>query len=602
AHGQRRNGEEFPMELSVSAAKVGESRTFTAFLRDISEVQKAEEVRAYLAAIVQSSDSAIVGNTLDGIITSWNAGAQRLYGYTASEIVGRPISDLAPRELKHEVRGILERVRRGERVERHDTVRLRKDGTSFDAGLTISPIRDDSGQIIGAAALSRDITALKQDQEERARLYLEARAAEKRLRDLNEELEQRVLERTAEMEKANRDLAHANRQKSQFLANMSHELRTPLNAIIGFSEVLLDPVLNQMPDEQRLHFISNIQRSGRHLLGLINDILDLSKVEAGRMELHLERLAVAEVIQSSIDIVRPMASKKGIVIRTHCEPAEATIVADPARLKQILYNLLSNAVKFTSEGGSVDVSAMVSTDEARLAVRDTGVGVKPENHRLIFEEFRQADEGLNRQEEGTGLGLALVRKLTELHGGTVELESELGRGSCFTVTLPTSALLAAPQRAESSSGMLTGEGPRPGAPAVVVIEDQREASELLSLHLTQAGYAVHRVSDADQALDVVTRLQPFAVTLDLLMPGRDGWDLLQTLKSDAATRDIPVVVVSVVDEAKRGLDMGAAEYLVKPIDGAALVASLDRIRAAAAGHSNGASAWRRPRHSFSWSR
>jgi len=234
-------------------------------------------------------------------------------------------------------------------------------------------------------------------------------------------------ERTAQLELLSK-------HKSDFLTNMSHELRTPLNAIIGFSEIMLDHV--ELPDEQRQTFLDHIQRSGHHLLGLVNDILDLAKVEAGHMELSLERVPLREVLNSCVDVIRGMSDPKLLTLVSHCEPADALVTADPARLKQILYNLLSNAVKFTPTGGQISVNAQVDASEALIAIRDTGIGIRPEDEELIFEPFRQARAPVATKQEGTGLGLPLVRELVGLHGGRVWLDSAPGAGSCFSFTLP----------------------------------------------------------------------------------------------------------------------------------------------------------------------
>ncbi|MDE3077271.1 MAG: response regulator, partial [Chloroflexota bacterium] len=427
-------------------------------------------------------------------------------------------------------------------------------------------IRNDAGEIEYGIAAFYDVTQRKR--------------AEAEIRTLNAQLEGRVAERTARLEAANRELEKASRMKSEFLANMSHELRTPLNAIIGFSEVLLDPELSAMPEDQRTQFLANIHRSGRHLLGLINDILDLSKVEAGRMELHPEVARLHDLIWGCMAIVQPLAGKKRIQLQATCQPEDAQVQVDVARVKQVLYNLLSNAVKFTPDGGRVDVTAEVGESEARVAVRDTGIGIKPEDQALVFEEFRQVDQGPARQQEGTGLGLALVRRLVELHGGQVWVDSAPGKGSTFTFILPVSA-----GASEPPGPAAPGIGPsdtlaqfrRPAGLSVLVVEDDREAAELLTLHLTRAGYDVHRAATAEEALEAARRIQPFAVTLDVLLPGPDGWDILAALKSDPRTRDIAVIVVSVVDNRELGFALGATDYLVKPIQKDALLAALQRV-------------------------
>jgi signal transduction histidine kinase len=232
-------------------------------------------------------------------------------------------------------------------------------------------------------------------------------------------------------------LALSSQHKSDFLATMSHELRTPLNSIIGFSEVLLDHAPDVIPEEQRIVFLTHIHDSGQHLLGLINDILDLSKIEAGHMELYPERLVLAELVDNCVSTMRVVAAGKDITLTTSCRPPDMLVNVDPARFKQILYNLLSNALKFTANGGHVKIDVQANQAHTRLTVCDDGIGIDRKHQAMIFDEFRQVDQGMGRRQQGTGLGLALVRQLVELHGGTVQVESTPGQGSCFTVVLFT---------------------------------------------------------------------------------------------------------------------------------------------------------------------
>ena len=446
----------------------------------------------------------------------------------------------------------------------------------------VRPIRELQGgaAVVGSGDLNHVIRVDTGDElEELAGAFNDMTG---RLRESYATLEQKVEDRTRELRKTSEQLEIASRLKSDFLASMSHELRTPLNAIIGFSEVLLDPELNQLPEEQQKQFQENIHRSGRHLLGLINDILDLSKVEAGRMELRRETVHLGELIGGCLAIVQPLASKKHITLDADNLTADLTIAVDPARVKQILYNLLSNAVKFTPEHGRVTVVAEASGPEVRIAVRDTGVGIKPEDQALVFEEFRQIDQGAARQEEGTGLGLALVRRLVELHGGRVWLESTAGKGSCFTFTLPLVPGGDQPIQPTPSEATLhseeTGGKPRDSKRLpILVVEDQREAAELLTLHLTRADYEVYRAATGDEALKVARQIQPYAITLDIMLPGSDGWEFLRSVRADPQLADVAVIVVSIVDNRELGFALGATDYLVKPIDNSSLLAILERL-------------------------
>jgi len=372
-----------------------------------------------------------------------------------------------------------------------------------------------------------------------------------------------------ELEETNRRLEAASRHKSEFLANMSHELRTPLNAVIGFSEILLDESVGELTPEERREFLGNILNSGRHLLRLINDILDLSKVEAGRMELHPERFSVVETLEGVLNTVRPLAARKRIGVEVALDPTLPTLVADPGKVKQILYNLLSNAIKFTPENGQIGVRVSRDRGEVCFAVWDTGIGIAPEDQTRIFEEFYQVEATTARQYEGTGLGLTLAKKFVELSGGRIWVESEPGKGSTFTFTLPLG----------DQAAVSLEERPGPeedGRPLVLVVEDDPRTLDLLRFSLSKEGFRVEEALDGEEALAKARALQPFLITLDILLPKKDGWEVLRELKEDGATRDIPVVIVSIVDEPRRGFSLGAADYILKPFDREDLLRRLGR--------------------------
>jgi signal transduction histidine kinase/CheY-like chemotaxis protein len=482
---------------------------------------------------------------------------------------------IVPERLRegHE-RGLRRYLATGETTildERIEITAVRRDGTEIPVELSVTAVTLPSGTLF--TGFVRDVTDRKR--------------AEQDIRELNAELEQRVIERTSELARTVRQLEQvgdqlreesaalevASRHKSDFLASMSHELRTPLNAIIGFSEVLLDHAAT-VPDEQRGTFLEYIRSSGQHLLGLINDILDLAKVEAGRMELRPEPVAINGVIEDCVSMMRVVAEAKHVSLESTIEPGDGIAVVDQPRLKQIIYNLLSNAVKFTPAGGFVAIHAVLTEQELRVEVRDSGVGIPRDEQELIFDEFRQSSATAPGQ--GTGLGLALVRKLVYLHGGRIWVESALGEGSCFTFVLPQ-RLLARNIERTAANGPVDALA-KGGRLSILVVEDQREAAELLMLHLLRGGYDAFRASSAEEALRLAREVRPFAITLDILLPDRDGWDVLSKLKADPATRDIPVVVVSVVDNQELGFALGATDYLVKPFDRERLLDSLSHLR------------------------
>jgi signal transduction histidine kinase/CheY-like chemotaxis protein len=425
------------------------------------------------------------------------------------------------------------------------------------------------GRIVGAMVIRRH-TPGRIPQE----LYdlLETFASQSALALINAKLYRRLERQSAALE-------IASRHKSEFLASMSHELRTPLNAIIGFSEVLLERMFGEL-NERQDEYLRDIWGSGKHLLELLNDILDLSKIEAGQMVLNRSEFVVSESLEYCLSMVRERAVKQRIALGLESEPEVGLLDADRLRFRQVVLNLLSNAVKFTPEGGRVDVRAFIRDQELVVLVADTGVGVPAEDRERIFDSFQQGTRS-SGQVEGTGLGLTLSKRILELHGGRIWVDSETGQGSTFGFALPAGSeeptLMPVPQAGVDFS--TTSEPATDPGPTVVVVEDDRRSFDLLRVYLEAAGARVVGARDGEEGLDTVRRLSPAGVILDILLPGIDGWDVLAQLKADPDTAPIPVIVVSMLDDRGRGFALGAAEYLVKPVGKEQLLAALYRAAA-----------------------
>ena len=375
-----------------------------------------------------------------------------------------------------------------------------------------------------------------------------------------------------ELKQQSLELELASRHKSEFLASMSHELRTPLNAVLGFSEVLLERMFGDINERQE-EYLRDIHGSGKHLLELLNEILDLSKVEAGRMELEYSSLDLSALLDDAASMLRERAAAHGIELRVETGADIGPVYSDVLRLKQVVLNLMTNAVKFTGDGGSVAVRAKRSGPEIAISVTDNGIGVPEADRERIFESFQQGGRG-SSLEEGTGLGLTLSRKLVELLGGRMWLESEVGVGSTFGFSLPSRQPSDDEERPSPTAGL--GE--------VVVIEDDRPSLDLFSAYLSGAALRVTAARDGQSGLEAVRRVHPDAVLLDIRLPGIDGWAVLQALKAAPETRDIPVIVVSIVEERARGAALGAAEYLVKPVGREALLGALAAVGAPVSEH------------------
>jgi signal transduction histidine kinase/DNA-binding response OmpR family regulator len=439
----------------------------------------------------------------------------------------------------------------------------------------VAPIRrlQDGAERVGRGELGHRIDVRTGDEVEALGEQFNRMAAQ--LQESYRVLEEKVAERTRELAGANAELAQASRLKSQFLANMSHELRTPLNAIIGYTELLLEEA-HDVGREGNVETLERVLRAGRHLLALVNDILDLSKIEAGRMDLHIETYPIALVIHDVAGTIAPLAEQNSNRLAVECTPEIGTIRADARRLQQALLNLAGNAAKFTADGVITLSARRESIDDVDwviITVADTGIGMTPEQMSVVFQDFVQADASTTRKYGGTGLGLAIARRFCRLMGGDITVESELGRGSTFTLRLPAGVEPArkAADEAIEPARAAGAEG------TILVVDDDPTVLDLMRRFLEREGFSVVTASGGREGLRLAREIRPAAITLDVMMPDLDGWTVLAALKGDPELAGIPVVLASIVDDRSRGYALGALEYMLKPIDREWLLEVLHRI-------------------------
>ncbi len=718
---RRKDGTLVPISLTVSpihdehGTVVGASK----IARDISEKKAAELAIRHLAGVVTSTNDAVVTKTLDGTITSWNSAAERIFGYTADEAVGRSIRILIPEHMQDEEDHVLARIAAGESVEHYETRRLTRDGVLIDIGLTVSPLRDERGAIVGASKIARNITeqvhlrslareyainterlatvgtivtsALDRNEimqkvtdiatelttAEFGAFFYNVRTANEpeayllytlsgasreafagfphprattlfgptfrgespvRLADVTTDARfgqnppyfgmpeghlpvrsylavpvkrtngevlgglffghSRVGVFTKEHERLASGIVswasvalenarlyeeaqQANRMKDEFLAVLSHELRTPLNAIVGYANLLRGGLLGgQRADDA----IVTLERNAKWLAQIVDDVLDVSRIVTGKLALDVQPVELPLIVENAIATVRPAADAKGVRVQTALDPRVGPVSGDPNRLQQVAWNLVSNAVKFTPRGGRVQVRLERVNSHVELSVSDTGIGIAPDFLPFVFERFRQADSSATRAAGGLGLGLAIVRHITEMHGGTVEAASAgQGQGATFTVRLPL--MIVHPRRQASREHPRT-ERVGSSAPLadlggirVLAVDDEPDALKLLQTLLEAAGAEVCAMSSSTAALDAIARVAPDVLVVDIGMPVMDGLAFIEAVRSstDGKVRDVPAAALTAfarVEDRTRALQAGFEMHLAKPVDPAELVASI----------------------------
>ncbi len=546
--GQRKDGTEFPIEVSLSPLRTAEGLLISSAIRDITARKRLEEASSRLAALVEASDEAIVGTTTDGIVASWNKGAERMSGYAAAEVIGRPLALVVPEDRRGERAAMQSRCLAGEHI-RFESVRRRKDGSLLPVLVTISPVHDLGGAIVGISSIARDISERKQMEAG----LIQARAEADAAREL--------------AEKATKVAEVANRAKSDFLARMSHELRTPLNAIMGFAQMLqLDRTKNLTRKQKE--YSEHIYSSGQHLLALVNDVLDIAAIEAGKLRLSIEPVVVADTLRYVSTMMQPLAAKAGVTLEVSGGNDAPKVRADGLRLRQVLLNLVSNAIKYNRPGGSVTLTiANVADGALRFAVADTGIGIAQAHQGNIFEPFNRAN-AVDSAVEGTGIGLALSKRLVEAMGGVIGFTSEVGKGSTFWFDMPIESAGLELQSAAGDAGARKSS-PADNGYSLLYVEDNpanlRLMEHLLSTHSSAAMLAA---PTPQMGLDLAVAHRPEVIVLDIDLPGMSGLELLARLKGMPETCDIPVIALTASatsGEIKRGVAAGFFRYLTKPI-------------------------------------
>lgn len=539
-----KDGSERPIDDSAAPIRAHDSTVLGCVMvfRDVSERKRVEEIRARLAAIIESSDDAIIGKTLDGIVTSWNRAAERLYGYTADQMIGQPISLIVPPDKKDELTAIMDRLRQGEAIAQMETDRQCRDGSRRQVSLTISPIRGANGQIVGASTIARDIS-------ERVRM--------------EEELRQVAS-----------DLARASQRKDEFLATLAHELRNPLAPIRTGLE-LLHRVGNEPEKIEEVRAM--IERQTQQLITLVDDLMNASRITRGKLELRKRRVNLTNVLKSAIEACRPFIDEANHQLTVRLPESPIYLDADPNRLTQVISNLLTNAAKYTPESGQIFLTAECHGNEAVISVQDNGIGIASDMRDRVFEMFAQIEQPLEKSYTGLGIGLTLVRSLVEMHGGSVDVDSNgINQGSTFRIRLPVSMNLSVnePSAVKTPSTAVLPKR------RILVVDDNTDAADLLRAVLEMDGSEVATAADGREAIDVAAEFRPEIVLMDLGMPTMNGFEAARIIRKQPWGKEMVLVALTGwgQDEDRQKTDRaGFDHHVVKPIDPAMLEQLLANI-------------------------
>jgi two-component system CheB/CheR fusion protein len=528
---QDKNGVHRQVEFVSNVYDVGGQKAIQCNIRDITERKLAEHQLAYFSAIVNASQDAIIGKTLEFIVTSWNAGAERLYGYSAEEAIGQSIGMLQPGDRTGELPSLMAKVTHGESIDNFPTIRRRKDGNLINVSLTLSPIKDAGGKTIGVSAIARNIT--------------EAVRMERRLQEQTKQL------------------AREARSKDEFLAMLAHELRNPMAPICNGIDVLR---IVTPKGEEAKQILDMMEEQTHNLVRLIDDLLDVSRVTRGKMELKRQRVALATIITNAIQTAEPLIQAKGHELMVKQAGEGLYVFGDPTRLTQVVANLLNNAAKYTPHGGKISLSTERIGDQGVIRVKDNGLGIAADMLSRIFELFVQADNSLNRSQGGLGIGLTLVKSLVDVHGGTVEATSSgPGKGSEFTVRLP---ILPASDLVPEEANDLPHKTRLFPSRNILVVDDLPPAAKMVATVLRSWGQQVRTATSGVEALKMIEHGRPDLIISDISMPGMNGYELAREVRRRPEWSDIWLVAVTGYgqeSDKKAAKEAGFNDHLVKPI-------------------------------------
>lgn len=543
--GRYKDGREIPIEISLSPQPFAGTQYFAAAARDISDTRRMlrelRESEEYNRGLIESNIDALITTDPLGIITDVNCTMCEMTAFPREELIGKPFNCYFtdPKQADAGIRKVLAE----DRVTNYELIMRSRNGKETVVSYNATTFKDAQGRLKGVFAAARDIT--------------EQKLLEEQLRRKNDELAEQY-----------RRVQAANRLKSEFLANMSHELRTPLNAIIGFSELMHDGKVGVVSPEHK-EYLGDILTSAKHLVQLINDILDLAKVESGKMEFHPDLVNLSKIIGEVRDVLRTLMSHKRINVTIEVDPTLTDVMADGSKLKQVLYNYLSNALKFTPEDGKVTVRAKPEgTGYYRIEVEDSGIGIKTEDMRRLFIEFQQLDSSMAKKYQGTGLGLALTKRIVEAQGGRVGVSSVIGKGCIFYAMLPRTMWVEVEAEAPQTTWINSN------TPSVLIIDDDAQDRTWLQQILKREGYNIEMVADGVQALDRCRTRRYDVILLDIMLPDVSGWDILRSVRAQGPNQNTPVVVVSVTRDASIGQAFAIQDFLVKPVNREALLRTL----------------------------